>query len=102
MSSTGRPPEIRITVWLRGDAAMRLDAIAWFLWVESGRSQHPQPSRTEAVRVSLVEPDKVRHIAPIVHRCAKCGRLLGAPYCWEHGEKPVTPVPPRPKLVSEE
>lgn len=75
----------RCTIWVRGKAALRLDAVAWALFLEDGAST-AAPSRTDAIRELLLRPE--RFVSLQVHECVceRCGDVFGAPWCWTHGE----------------
>lgn len=79
------------TVRFRGQARMRLEAIAYAIWVASGRSV--KLSHNEAFRVAVMYPERMLGIVPVPHKCRACrGKVYGSPYCWTHGEHHTEPV----------
>ncbi len=97
MARRARPLE-RLTVRLRGLPIWRLDAIAYAIWIEGGRSESTRPQRGDAIRELLLPPSKWLRPWPDVevrlHRCTKCGDVFGAPWCVAHGESYLEPVDP--------
>ena len=82
----------RVSLFLRGRAALKLDAIAYFLWTEKGESS-ARPSKTDAVVAALTRPGVLVAAEIRLFRCSKCDRVYGAPWCWEHEGRAVAPVP---------
>lgn len=83
----------RFTVYLHGEAAARLDAMAYRIWDDEGRST-PKPEKTEALRRLLLglEATPARETRTPLFRCARCGRLFGAPHCADHEADHIEPV----------
>lgn len=76
----------KVTVYLRGDLALRVDAVAYHRWIEDGRATQ-SPVRHDAIRELILHPE--RCIIPIQsmqrHVCTRCRLTYGAPWCWRHG-----------------
>jgi len=77
---------------VRNEAALRLDALAFAIWIANGgRSKSAAPQRQEALVKLLLG------IAPAAevqrYRCNNCEKLYGAPWCWVHEDRFLTPEP---------
>lgn len=83
---SGSGPRL-FTVRLYGELAFKIDALAYRLWVERGRSG---PLRYQEAFRHLATKG-VEHESVNKHRCKVCEKVYGAPYCWEHGDT-VEPV----------
>ena len=95
MRERARPAIVkqRFTVYLHGEAAARLDAMAYRIWDDEGRST-PKPEKTEALRRLLLglEVPLAKETRTPLFRCVRCGRLFGAPYCADHGAEHIEPA----------
>jgi len=81
----------KATFILRGDVALRLDALAWELWVESGMST-TKPTRANVLSVLVMRPERIKTVTVKLHRCLRCGLVYGAPWCWRHEDRELEPV----------
>lgn len=81
----------KVSVILRGAAVFRVDALAWQLWLADGRSAGSSPSRSDALRALVLHPAEYAQISVSYHRCAKCEKVFGAPWCWEHEGRYMEP-----------
>lgn len=91
-SEPDRPEDDRVTVVLWGQAQLRVDALAFELWEERGCSTKA-PSRSEALRVFIVDSGRAAKVTVRPHVCVRCGRVFGAPWCREHGKRHMKPAP---------
>lgn len=87
-----REPERRekLTLLVRDEAALRLDALAFAIWVANGgRSKSAAPQRQEALVKLLLG------IAPAAevrrYRCEGCEKVYGARWCWTHEDRFIVP-----------
>ncbi len=77
----------RFTAYLRGEAALRLQALAFELWVQEGRSRATKPSLTEAIRQLVMGLVSVKKEPVQRYRCLSCEEIYGAPWCPDHEDK---------------
>ncbi len=83
MRDRGEDDADRFTAYLRGEAKLRLEALAFAIWVREGRSRASKPSKNEALRQLLMGAD----LAVKQYRCGGCGGTYGAPWCPRHEDK---------------
>jgi hypothetical protein len=83
--------EERVTFFVRGDAALRLDAVAFAIFERDGQSTSRRPSRSAELRELSLYPERWSTVVVRLHRCERCARVFGAPWCWEHDNQHVTP-----------
>lgn len=83
-----REPERKdkVSIVLRGEAALRLDALAFAVWqANGGLANSAAPQKQEAIVKLLLG---IAPPAPVVlSTCRGCDRVYGAPWCWIHGDR---------------
>ena len=83
-----REPERKdkVSIVLRGEAALRLDALAFAVWqANGGPSKCAAPQKQEAIVKLLLG---IAPLAPVVlSTCRGCEQVYGAPWCWDHGDR---------------
>ena len=77
----------RFTAYLRGEAKLRLEALAFAIWVKEGRSRASKPSKNEALRQLLMGTVSAADLVVKRFKCTNCGGTYGAPWCPKHEDR---------------